>query len=285
MANDRLGTTIIDELRLCFLAEPVFLDTLSGLRLGEHLDLDKFSILRVVAQNFEYYFNLIANEQVAAYIYFGRYGDVSNYLWVKVNNKILYDEVRLRELLSDIQSTFPIKFNNITKIDLAKDFKRNITYSINRLCRAKDIKTIINGKVVKDRKKVVKELKYTYEANLERVMHPSITLCQIEAIRNKSKGVTVQAYNKLAEVDKSNKEYIKEFYGNPKTLHRLEVRLNYNEIRDFYILHKRTSTTDDIFDKEFMTEMFYYHLGSVLRFTRGRKPISWREILCTDNTR
>ena len=42
-------------------------------------------------------------------------------------------------------------------------------------------------------------------------------------------------------------------------------------------------TDDLIFDKEFLTNMFYYHLVSVVRFTRGRTQLDWRDILCIYN--
>ena len=277
--SERFGQTIIDELRLCYLAEPAFLTSISSLKFGENLELGTYTITRIIAQHFEYYFNLISDGNIVGYIYFGRYGDISNYLWVKVDNKILYDSERLQHLILDIQSMLPIIFNNITKIDLAKDFKKNVCYAINRLVRNKSIKTIINGKVLKDRKAKVKGLKYTYDSSLDRILHPTISLCQAKAEHNKSKGVAIQGYNKMEEIASSGKEYIAEYYNYPKTLHRLEVRLNSGEISDYYTIKKKCQSIIDIFDKDFLTEMYYYHLGSVLRFTQGRTPIPWSDIL------
>ncbi|MBQ2784099.1 MAG: hypothetical protein IJE99_03775 [Alistipes sp.] len=279
MSNDRIGKTIIDELRLCYIAEPAFLTSLSTLNFGERLELGQYTIVRIIAQHFEYYFNLIDNGHLVGYVYYGRYGDISNYLWVKVDNRLLYDDNGLRQLILDIQSLLPITFNNITKIDLAKDFKKNICYTINRYIRNKNIKTIINGKVLKDRKAKVKGLKYTYDANLDRVLHPTISLCQAKAEHNKSKGVAIQGYNKMEEIASSGKEYILAYYGYPKTLHRLEVRLNSGEISDYYKIIKKYQSPEDIFNNDFLSKMYDYHLGSVLRFTQGRTPIPWSDIM------
>lgn len=286
MTNDRLGQTIIDELRLCYVAEPELLDTLSLLEFGERVTFERFSVVRIVGQHFQFYYTLLdVNNHKVAYLYFGRYGDESNYLWVKFENRMLYNRLQLQNLMFDIQSILPIVFNNITKIDLAKDFKKNVVYAIKRLFKDPEIKTIINGRVVRDRKKVLKELMVVYQASLERIKNPSITICQAEAARNKAKGIAIQAYNKGAELIKSDKTYISEFYGNPKALHRLEVRLNSDEIRDYYKKQQRQQMVEDIFDEMFLTGMYYYHLGSVLRFTRGRNPVSWQDILGIDTTR
>lgn len=286
MGNDRLGKTVIDELRLCFTAESEFLSTLSMLGYGERIYFDKFSLIRIAGQHFEYYYTLL-NEanHIVAYFYHGRYGDDSDYVWVKIENRVLYQHIQLQTLINDIQTTFPLVFNNFTRIDLAKDFAKNTVYAIKRLMRTPGIKTIINGKVKKDRNEIIEGYITTYQSTLTRVKNPSLRICQAEAVNNKTKGVTMQAYNKKAELDNSNKEYILEFYDNPKTLHRLEVRLNSDEIRDYYKKQRQQQTVEDIFDDAFLTDMYYYHLGSVLRFTRGKKPIPWQEILGTAATR
>ena len=58
---------------------------------------------------------------------------------------------------------------------------------------------------------------------------------QKKAITNKCDGITIQAYDKKAEIEnKSNKRYILDYYGNPKHLYRLEVRLHYQELKDYF---------------------------------------------------
>lgn len=279
MSNDRLGKVVIDELRLCFNAEPEFLEVLSSAAIGKRIHFGKFSIIRTIGQHFKHYFTLLNKESVAV-IYFGRYGDDDDtHLWIKIDNQILYNQSSLKSLLLDILATFPIEFNNITRLALAVDSKKNYVTTIKRMFRDEDIKTIINGKGVKDRRKVLGEIMYIHQASLERMKNPSLTICQAEAVKNKAKGIVIQAYNKKAELCKSHKEHISEYYNHPKTLHRLEVRLNYNEIRDYYSKIGKKPFIMDILDTTLLTDIYYYHLSSVLRFSRRRKPIPWQEIL------
>jgi hypothetical protein len=281
MNNERLGKVVIDELRLCFNAEPEFIEVLSSLAIGERVHFNKFSVIRTIGQHFKHYFSLLnEHKDSVAVIYFGRYGDDDDtHLWLKIDNEILYNQHNLKFLLLDILATFPIEFNNITRLALAIDSKKNYVTTIKRMFRDENIKTIINGKRVKDRRKVLSEITYIHQASLERMKHPSLTICQAEATKNKAKGIVVQAYNKKAELCKSQKEYISEYYNHPKTLHRLEVRLNYNEIRDYYSKIGKKPFIMDILDTTLFTNIYYYHLGSVLRFSRRRRPIPWQEIL------
>ena len=281
MNNERLGKVVIDELRLCFNAEPEFIEVLSSLAIGERVHFNKLSIIRTIGQHFKHYFTLLnKDKESVAVIYFGRYGDDDDtHLWVKIDNKILYNQPNLKSLLLDILATFPVDFNNITRLALAIDSKKNYVTTIKRMFRDEDINTIINGKGVKDRRKVLSEIMYIHQASLERMKNPSLTICQAEALKNKAKGIVVQAYNKKAELIKSQKEYISEYYNHPKTLHRLEVRLNYNEIRDYYSKIGKKPFVMDILDTTLLTDIYYYHLSSVLRFSRRRKPIPWQEIL------
>ena len=265
MNNERLGKVVIDELRLCFNAEPEFIEVLSSLAIGERVHFNKLSVIRTVGQHFKHYFTLFdEDKESVAVIYFGRYGDDDDtHLWVKIDNKILYNQPNLKFLLLDILATFPIEFNNITRLALAIDSKKNYVTTIKRMFRDENIKTIINSKGVKDRRKVLSEIMYIHQASLERMKNPSLTICQAEAVQNKAKGIVVQAYNKKAELCKSQKEYISEYYNHPKTLHRLEVRLNYNEIRDYYSKIGKKPFITDILDTSLLTDIYYYHLSSV----------------------
>lgn len=153
--------------------------------------------------------------------------------------------------------------------------------------RDKEVTTIINGKAIKDRCRILPELEVGYSTTLDRLRHPSITIKQKKAITNKNDGITVQAYNKHAEItNHSKKQYILDFYGNPKRLYRLEVRLRYRELKDYMMLTQTPATTDLIFDQQFLIHMFCYHLSSVVRFTKGRQKIQWDQLLeCNDRTK
>lgn len=281
MASCRFGTTIIDELRLCFTAEPSFLQSMSLITIGERISFDKFSMVRIVGQHFRYLFKVFddKNNQVGS-LYFGQYGDTDTcYVWFKVQNSVLYSIEQLKAILT-IPDILNLKFNNITALDLAKDFKKNIVNVIRRLYKDERITTIVNGRAIKDRKKIIPELHIDYAVSLDLLKNPTFYAKQKKALHDKTKGVCVSCYNKREEIETtSHKQYILDFYGNPKSLHRIEVHLNSDEIRTYCRMMRTVQSSDLIFDQAFITDMFFYHLASVVRFTQGRKKREWKDLL------
>ena len=281
MASCRFGTTIIDELRLCFTAEPSFLQSMCLITIGERISFDKFSMVRIVGQHFRYLFKVFddKNNQVGS-LYFGQYGDTDTcYVWFKVQNSVLYSIEQLKAILT-IPDILNLKFNNITALDLAKDFKKNIVNVIRRLYKDERITTIVNGRAIKDRKKIIPELHIDYAVSLDLLKNPTFYAKQKKALHDKTKGVCVSCYNKREEIETtSHKQYILDFYGNPKSLHRIEVHLNSDEIRTYCRMMRTVQSSDLIFDQAFITDMFFYHLASVVRFTQGRKKREWKDLL------
>ena len=101
-----------------------------------------------------------------------------------------------------------------------------------------------------------------------------------KAIANKCNGISVQAYDKKAEIDDhSDKQYILDHYGNHKRLYRLEIRLHYQELKDYFAMCKVFPEPEDLFDAEGLRKMFFYHLSAVIRFTRGRRKMDWETLL------
>lgn len=283
MASCKLGTTIIDELRLCYIAEPSLLNDLSSVPLGERIDFADFSMVRILGQHFRYLFKVFIGKKQVGNFYYGQYGVVDScYAWFKFENQVLYDGELFRTTL-DIPYKLKLTFNNITAIDLTKDFKKNIVNVIRRLYKDERITTIVNGKAVKNRKQIIPEFHIDYSVSLERLRNPTFYAKQKKAAHDKTKGVCVSCYNKRAEIENTSKQYILDFYGCPKCLHRLEVHLNAEEIRRYCSMKKIPQTIDLIFDQDSITDMFFYYLSSVVRFTKGRIKLDWRDILlCSD---
>ncbi len=288
MASCKLGTTIIDELRLCYLAEPSFLDQLRCCKIAERVDLSDFYLIRVSSRYFHYTFHLCQDKhghKQFATLNFDRIGDSNNnYAWYRPENWVLYDMDALRYTMS-IPQFFGLVFNNITAMDLAKDFKRNIANLIRRYYKDRNITTIVNGKAIRNRKQSVPELHISFEVSLDRLKNPTFYAKQRKSLHDKTKGICVCGYNKKAEIEgTSGKDYILDYYNHPKNLHRLEVHQNSNEIRDYCTARHIVQCADLIFDEDFLTNMFYYHLASVVRFTKGRIKLDWRDILCNGRT-
>ena len=59
----------------------------------------------------------------------------------------------------------------------------------------------------------------------------------------------------------------------------IEPNLLTDEIIDFCVKYNIELSEEMLYDYDILSQMFYYHLGSILRFTEGRRKIRWKEIL------
>jgi len=273
---------VIDELKLCYIADREQMACLAEVAVGSSVELYHYKFYRFLNERFRFFFEVVEDGVKVAHLKFGHYTDKEDaplYVYLKVLNRVLYDAVRLQRLLA-LPDEFGMLFNNFTAIDLALDGGLNFPSLIKRMMRDKTVTTIINGKAVKDRKKVLQGVSFEYSSTLGRLNHPTITVKQKKAIANKCNGVTVQAYNKKAEIDDhSDKRYILDYYGHPKRLYRLEIRLHYQELKDYFVMLGKYPSPEDLFDAESLKKMFFYHLSAVMRFTRGRRKIDWETLL------
>ena len=281
--HDEGCNIVIDELKLCYVTSEERLRQLKETKIGEHITLCGYRMHRIANDRFEYFFDVSARGKNVAQLRFGFYTDKDDgypYVYLKVLNKTLYNPTEFHKILQ-IPDTLGLEFNNFTAIDLALDMSLNIPSIIKKMMRSKDITTIINGKAVKDRKQILEGVCFEYSTSLDRLNNPTVTVKQKKAIHNKNCGVVVQAYNKKAEIEtlESEKQYILDFYGDPKRLYRLEVRLRYQEIKDYLLMRRTEGTPSLLFDQGVLMDMFLYHLASVIRFTKGRAKISWNALL------
>ena len=276
MSNDRIGKTIIDALTLCYVAEGEVLDVLRGI--NHRAEFDMFTLYRTIGRTHHQHFDVILTGRKVACIYFDRYGAGTDesYIWVRIENFVLYDVVLFVEVLL-LPQLFDLSFNNITHLDLARDFGYNISERIRSLMRNPDIKTIVNGKQIKDRDEALKGITRTCRMSLNRDKTKSLTIKQAKAIKNKYDGITLDAYDKIDEItNKSEKQYILDYYGNPKRLHRLELRLNNQDIRKISDVIGIGITEDVVFDTDRLDALYIQALQSMLRFTDGRKKLDWQ---------
>ena len=103
---------------------------------------------------------------------------------------------------------------------------------------------------------------------------------QRNAIRDKSKGITVLIYDKAAEIgNSSDKQYILSYYGNPKRLYRTEVHLNAEDIKNHVERIGIQYTPLILFDETVLESMFFHYLGSVIRFQSRKYDVSWEHLL------
>lgn len=273
---------VIDELKLCYIADREQMASLAEVAVGSSVELYHYKFYRFLNERFRFFFEVVEDGVKVAQLKFGHYTDTEDaplYVYLKVLNPVLYDAERLQCLLM-LPDKFGMVFNNFTAVDLALDGGVNFPSLIKRMMRDKTVTTIINGKAVKDRKKVLQGVSFEYSSTLDRLNHPTITVKQKKAIANKCDGISVQAYDKKAEIDhQSDKHYILDHYGNPKRLYRLEIRLHYRELKDYFAMLDKYPVPEDLFDAEGLKMMFFYHLSAVIRFSRGRRKIDWETLL------
>lgn len=269
------------------------LSALMELDYGHYDIIEDFMMFRVSSQHFAYCFSILhgtdEDRREVAKLRFRRYGEQETdmtYTFLHISNSVLYDSDLLRRVMM-LPEKLGMVFHNITTVDLAKDFSKiNPVTIIRKMYKDNGITTIINGKAVRDRKQTIIGLSQTYSISLDRLKNPTISVKQAKALHNKSKGITVCAYNKVAEIEGSEKDYILDYYGNPKKLHRLEVHLNSQEIADYFKFIGKVQDLHLLTDADFMDAMYFYHLSAVIRFSRGRNPLLWSDLLkCTGGAR
>ena len=279
------GSVIIDALKLCYEASAEVLEDLKAINLGMRRKYGDYVFCRETSHHFRYAYGVLMENGDSLgkvmTVGVGIYGDNQerNFAFFRVENHVLYNSLLLKRVLA-LPEQMGMVFHNFTAIDLAVDIKTDIVRLIRRLWHREDITTIINGKAIKYRTVEIDNLKLIYSASLQRLKGASLLIKQARARQDKSKGLTVQVYNKGKEIEAvSHKYYIQEFYGNPKRLYRLEVHQNNAEIQDYCRKVNRVQDIDMVYDQEFLTAMFYYHLSAVLRFTKGRKKLAWPDII------
>ena len=276
MSLCKFGTTVIDALTLCYVAGDELLNSLRAV--DYKIDFDKFNLSRTMGRSHSEHFDIWLDGVKVATTYFDRYGagKKESYLWLRIENAVLYNKPLLVEVLSLVE-LLDLQFNNVTYLELAKDFKYNISNKIRAMMRNPELTTIINDKQIKDRNKILNNVTRTCGVSLNRDGGKSLTIKQAKAVKNKYDGITLDSYDKVREIEShSHKYYILNYYGKPKRLHRLELRLNNPDIKAIAKRLRMVITEDIIFDSNKLDAIYLQALHSMLRFTHGRKKLDWQ---------
>ena len=286
---------MIDALTVCFEVENHYhFDRISSLDFGETYDLNEFQLVRIEGRYYDNVYTITYMDDDTE-IEFGQLkfnisrGSESDNLhengnlkvWISLNNHTLYTKDQYN--LGFIATKLGLEPHNITTLDLCKDTPFNVGKSLRKLIKDKTATTILNGKRVKDRNEDRPEITYTSSGSLNKNdKYMTVNVKQKNAVKDKSKGITLTTYDKAAEVkNSSGKDYILNFYGNPKKLYRTEVHLNNQEVKD-YLEGRGLFFNYYMIDEALLEDMFYHHLNSVIRFEKGKDHITWED-LCGRN--
>lgn len=283
----------IDALTICYeVVHPYYYEQLSTLNYGECLDMDEFRLYRTEGRYFDNVyairlwngtrdiewgvlkFNLARGDEQS-----NTHTNGYRKVWLSLNNETLYTDDW--HFLTYIEQRLGLEFHNVTSLDLCLDTPFSVSPLIKAYLHNKDVTTILNGKRIIDRDEDKPEISYTFSGSLNKQdKYKTVNIKQRNAIKDKSNGITVQTYDKTAEIcNASDKQYILEYYGNPTRLYRTEVHLNAQDIKN-YVERKGIQYTPLIlFDEATLEDMFFHYLGSVIRFQSRKVDASWEHLL------
>lgn len=283
----------IDALTLCYEVERTnYYEKLSFLDYGECLDMDEFRLYRTEGRYFDnvYAIRLWNGTQDIEWGYLkfnlARGDENSNThtsgrrkVWMSLNNETLYTDDF--HFLTYIEQRLGLEFHNVTSLDLCLDTPFSISPLIKAYLHKKDVTTILNGKRIIDRDEDRAEITYTTSGSLNKQdKYLTVNIKQRNAIKDKSKGITVLTYDKAAEISNaSDKQYILQHYANPKRLYRTEVHLNAEDIKTYVENRGIYYTPLILIDEAILEDMFFHFLGSVIRFQSRTLDTSWEHIL------
>jgi hypothetical protein len=235
---------IIDAFTVCCQVEnSVLFEKIASLQFGEVMEFEDFTLTRIDGRYYNYVNSITYNDC----------GDIKNFgqlkfglnngndevhdngkpkAWITVDNVALYSQAI--SYLGYICEILHLNVHNFTTIDLCKDTSFDVSRTLHRLYRNKNITTILNGKRITNRDEDRPEISRTLSGSLNKDKYQTIYVKQRNAIRDKSAGVTLKTYDKLAEIrNASEKDYILDYYNNPTKLYRTEVHLNNAEIKEY----------------------------------------------------
>lgn len=283
----------IDALTICYeVVHPYYYEQLSNLDYGECLDMYEFRLYRTDGRYFDNVYAIRlwngTRDIEWGYLKFNlaRGDEHSNThtsglrkVWMSLNNETLYTDDF--QFLTYIEQRLGLEFHNVTSLDLCLDTPFSISPLIKAYLHKKDVTTILNGKRIIDRDEDRAEISYTTSGSLNKQdKYKTVNIKQRNAIKDKTKGVTVQTYDKAAEISNaSDKQYILEHYGNPNHLYRTEVHLNAEDIKTYVERRGIEYTPLLLIDEATLEDMFFHFLGSVIRFQCGTSDTSWGHIL------
>ena len=282
---------IFDALTVCCEVEnSVLFDKISALEYGEVMEFFNFDLTRVDGR---YYKNIYTiryyeqgEEKTFGQLKFGlNNGSLENNTfesgkpkaWLSLSNRGLYESDLY--YMGFICEELHLNVHNYTSVDLALDTPFDVSRTLYRLYRNKEVTTILNGKRITNRDEDRPEISRSLSGSLNKDKYQTIYVKQRNAIHDKSRGVSLKTYDKLAEIrNSSDKEYILEYYAHPKKLFRTEVHLNNEQIRD-YLVKRNIDLNPYMMDWSVLEDMFFHHLNSLIRFERGREKILWEDLL------
>lgn len=269
----------IDRLEVCYKAPRELMDSLEDTRSWERegYRLQEFSRDRIeTVLKIEVYVPG-GGLEVFAWLRIGNKfeseEDTFRYCWITLENKALYTKGKeYGELpyLYWIEEDLGLEFNNISYLELALDSNVNWFRRVRAAIRTKELTPIVLGRAYKDMKERIKKLLYLHTA--DRIRYRTGTL----SLKSANGEVALEVYDKGEEIEESGKHYIRDCFGLPGGLYRLEVKVRNRAFEDFCKAYGLTRY--DIYmrllDKSLLFELWLFFCDKLLRFKEGREKLS-----------
>lgn len=261
---------VIDRLKLCYKRDNKNQFWRMMAEQPDHLNIGDFDLVRGKADGtYEGVYGIAYAHHEFGILQFDRYSDKEKkFCWVSINNQVFYSNTMRIALLNEFQDLTGLgAINNITQLELACDLGFNPVPKIKKLLKTEGVSVVRCGAKIEDKKQEIESLLFLHPTNSLRELPPS--LCFSDADKRKS----LKVYDKNKEIRKSQKAYISDYYGNPKRLYRMEIRLCSDELFRYFKKYDMSPSVDMLTDQSFLKSMYDEFLFRLLHFSYKRKSI------------
>lgn len=264
------GKIVIDKLKLCFKRDNDSRFWQMMAEQPEHIQVGDFDLVRRQADGtYESIYGIAYAQHELGTLLFDRFSDKEKkYCWLSIRNQVFYSDTMSIAMLNEFQDAIELKrINNITQLELACDLPFNPVPKIKKLLKRDDVSVVRCGTKIDDKKQVIEGLFFLHPTNGLKELAPTLYFSD----NDKRKSFVV--YDKNKEIQWSNKTYIAEYYGKPKHLYRMEIRLTSDELFRYFKKNDITPSVDLLVDQSFLKTMYDEFLFRLLHFSYKRKSI------------
>lgn len=236
----------------------------------EHIQVGDFDLVRGQADGtYEGIYGVCYAQHEFGTLLFDRFSDKEKkFCWLSIKNHVFYSDVMSIAMLNEFQDAMELeRINNITQLELACDLPFNPVPRIKKLLKREDVSVVRCGTKIEDKKQVIDGLFFLHPTNGLKELAPTLYFSD----NDKRKSFVV--YDKNKEIQWSNKTYIAEYYGKPKHLYRMEIRLTSDELFRYFKKNDITPSVDLLVDQSFLKTMYDEFLFRLLHFSYKRKSI------------
>lgn len=264
------GKIVIDKLKLCYKRDNDSRFWQMMAEQPEHIQVGDFDLVRRQADGtYESIYGIAYAQHELGTLLFDRFSDKEKkYCWLSIRNQVFYSDTMSIAMLNEFQDAIELKrINNITQLELACDLPFNPVPKIKKLLKRDDVSVVRCGTKIDDKKQVIEGLFFLHPTNGLKELAPTLYFSD----NDKRKSFVV--YDKNKEIQRSNKTYIAEYYGKPKHLYRMEIRLTSDELFRYFKKNDITPSVDLLVDQSFLKTMYDEFLFRLLHFSYKRKSI------------